>query len=438
MSDNKIDVPALVGQELLPTIPSGSPLESYMIWACQESPAPPLYHLATFLALSCHELAQRGFRFELSFRRHPLSLWFALIGDSGSGKTEALQLGQDFAAAAWEDSSTTHQMDPWVEAEGSIAGMLEALHDYYDSSRGTTCCLLYHNEMSALFQSREPVAELLCRLADGHSFKRHTKEMRQARRRGHEVADRIVQPRLSMLAATTDAALNPHFGESKRGGGLFSRFWWIRANFDKDRIRGRRHPQGLEEALDEWRGWVVQLALAGDATGYDFVVSEEAEAFINAEFIEPQRAACDDGDTFNAVRIRGIGKTYVLAAIYASMAGRTTVRECDCRHALAMMQIMIGCAQATHDILGVPETVRLADKLERRIRAGGEMGCNRTELYNHVRTDKKSLDAALEMLIDQGVVVIDYRAGARGAGRARYFHVGTQRAEKIDPEQRPN
>ena len=415
--------------DLASVITPDSPIDLYLRWARVEHGAPEIYHFATILAIASQELARRGFRIQ----RGVLSLWFALIGESAQGKSSAISMGEQFIHDAWRDAGLEFEPDPWLEAEGSIAGLLASIREHYDEGRDTTTCMLFQHEFASLFQTREAMSEMLCRIADGHSYQRHLRELQRKKDR----PDKIIHPVVSGLFATTEAALAPHFKEAQRSGGLFSRLAWVKPRFSPGQLRLERDRDAAtqklrDRAIDAWTAWFAQLGILLDACGGTLTVEPAAYDLLEAELFEPVRKDCAEGDDANGIRLRTVERARVTAAIFAAQRVDDVVRIEDMRRAVAWSQILL--RHAAHISVGAAESHRLSQRLEKVIRTQGDAGANLRLLYSRTRTDKRLLQAALDILLDQGFIVEDR---GRKSGVQFYVHADTVRGRQLSAPEKP-
>lgn len=419
----------LVGQELSACIPSGGPLDAYMRWAVPQYGAPPLYHLAVGLTCAVHELARRGFYLDGS-SRVPMLVWSALVGPSGNGKSGAIRMGKDFLQSLWEESSNVPRVDPWVQLDGSLAGIFSSLQDFHDASRGTTVAMLYEEEFSSVLASRDAVAEFLCRLHDGYTQQKNLRELQRGNR-NQARQDRIIEPRVSALLASTEVSLAPHFTEAMRRGGLFSRMWWVCPD-PTAKSTATAIPAHLEgpytAAVDSWLGWLVQLSMfetRGLRIGEDALKlwTEELYAALNQ-----QGDGLGDDDAKRGLLLRTLERTKLFAVVFASLAGRSIAAPEDMQAALAVRGLMMA-GSSRLQLLGANQDVRGAERVRRVIAEFGEHGRNRRELYQ-MHLSKRDLDAALDHLLDAQSIVED-----RSGGRVRYYAVETERGSELAKRQ---
>lgn len=404
MTDERsVDSTAAARQALSAIAAEGSPLGVYLRWTANRF-GDPLFHLCAAMSLAVHELSRKGFH--LRRRQYPMNVWFALIGDSASGKGVAFDTVQRFSRVLWESAAVVG-VDPWVEIEGTIAGVIGTLHEHYNARRGTTTGILCHEEFSAVLQTREPVPEMLCRIADGRTYVRHLKGAQDRRRAGHDEPDRVVEPAVSGLFTSTEEGLAAHFKPTHRQGGLFSRIWWVRPGFSKGDLRmDEDHDESPdddelgEECIDAWIRWLVGLDLIGGES-QEIRLSRAAHTLLKSELFDSALSKHQDSDDVNAVRLRVIDKARVFAAVFATMAGRLMIQEDDMRRAVAFSKLLLEHTSRV-SLLGSSEHLRLVMRIERALSKGGTM--MRRDMYRMLRVDKVTLDAVIETLIDRGEV----------------------------------
>ncbi len=397
-----------------------------MRWVTVEHGSPPVYHLAAILAFCCHELARRGFH--LRQRHKPFGIWFALVGDSAMGKSTAINFAEDFMRDVWHNASLSLSPDPWVEMEGSVSGLLAAIHGHYESSRGTTVCMAFHHELASVFATREPISEMLCRLADGQTYQRNIRELQKKGKSDVGAQpDRIVNPVISGLFATTEAALEPHFGEAQRSGGIFSRLWWVKPIFNKSYLRFEVESDANEVnrdmAVDLWVGWLAQLSML-KSESLTFSMSTQAQDMLRDGIWAKHRE--EMGDDVDPVKLRVIDKTKVIAAVYAAMRGSVVVEVQDLQYAVAFAGWLTEHSLRVSS-LGAPKLVRLADRLEGIVRGLGEAGATRKDFYGKMRVSKGHLDEVIETALDRGTIVKDNST----SGTTRYLAASTERAHEL-------
>jgi hypothetical protein len=407
-------------------VPVNSPLESYLRWSTEAHGSPPIYHLMGILAAAAHELAKRGFHIEGGW---PLNLWVCMVGESSSGKSTVLSMVKRFAADL-RATTTSPEVVDWIQAEGSIAGLLTAISEHFDKGRGTTTCTLYHNEFASLFATREPVSEMLCQLVDGDDYQRNLRELQ--RKSAKNVNDRIVAPVISGLFCTTEEQLAEHFKAAHRTGGLFSRVTWVKGSVLRENLRlPAAHPRGILPleywaVQDVWKAWLVVLEFAGAEQGRALKFSPESLEILKTATFLPLVEKWKSNSLWVATRLRYVDRTRVLASVFAAARGSLVVWPEDIQRAIRLVDVLLEHATSLTSI-GADPTTRLAGRAERFVLSQGNEGATRSELYTALRTNKRDLDAALETLVDQECVIEDRKSGD---GRLRLFHVGSEYAKK--------
>lgn len=426
-------------------LPEGSPLRQFVSWATNAYGSPPLFHLAAALTIMTYELGRRGFYLQnlVDDSQAPLTLWFALVSASGTGKSTAINVAQDFARAAWENANIQIVPDPWVEPEGSIQGVFVALQDHYDAGRETTAAILYHHELAQVFATREAVSEQLCKFADSRTIQANYRQ-HQKRKRGAPMADRVVNPRLSLIAATTEAQLAPHFKDAQRSGGIFTRFIWLRPVLRREHVKMRtehfveprtgerkRHAEVRKDVLHSWSGWFMTLAQMSVECGRDFAFTDSATELLERELFEPfARRYRHTDDNMHGVCMRLVEKARVIAAVHASMRGSLDIEERDVKPAIALAEIFLREAISVAGF-GASDLYRHAQRIETIVRTAGEDGILRRDLYSHLKIHKRELDLALETLADKGSVFIDWHDPVRPG---RLVHVSTEAGQLLDAQ----
>ncbi len=402
-----------------------------MQWACSAHGSPPIYHLGCSLALLLYELTWRGFRLPkvVDEGEYPLTAQFLLLGSSSTGKTTAFNSMQDFANAVWTQTSTKPEVDPWVELEGSMEGISSAIQDRYIERTDNTPVVLFDPEISKVFARREPLTDLLCKLADGRTIQSNYRG-KQGKKRNVN-ADRIVNPRISALYCTTEAQLAPHFKDSHRMGGMFPRLIWLRPDFTKRDIWLSQDHMGAkplgairEDAIFGWSQWIVELEIAASEQGRRFEFTPEAHGVLNNELFQPiidQFEPDSIDDNMHAVRVRLLEKARVFAALHAAMRYELRVLPEDVHFAANLVRLLLSMLTLDSPVrdLGAHDDFRAAKRVERVILDAGDTGMLRRELYIRLRVSKKVLDEALEQLIDQESIFLDNAMTQR---TGRYLH----------------
>lgn len=415
-----------LGQELSSIVPEGSPLEAYLHWSSQAHASPTEYHLAVMLSIAAHELARRGFQVEDN--EYPLQIWTALVGNSASGKSKAINMAEDFLRDLWELSGSTPKNDPWLNATGSVSGIFAALQDFHDQNRGSTVALLVEQEFSSILQQRDAVTEFLCSLYEGRTLQRNLKELQKATRssQGKVQFDKIKKPAISTIFASTEEALGSCVTPSMVHGGLFSRLWWVSPEkLTQKYVRRQNFDAFREKALTAWSGWYVQLGLLETKT---LTFSDEALAILETYYANLVTKYAETSDEVPSGRTRAFDRARVLAVIFATFDGRSVASANDMHCALAAADHSYK-ALAKVSMLGSSETVQAAHKALRLL-ARSPTGLTRRDLYRKTHMDKRQLEWALELLQDAQDVLED-----RSGRDVKYVAANSERGKELGMSQ---
>lgn len=428
-------------QAVLDLLPTGTVLHRYVQWASAIHGSPPVFHLACGIAFLLHELDRRNLRLPkvADVGDYPLTAIFLLCCQSGTGKTSAINAIQDFSRACWSDAGL--DIDPWIEPDGSVQGISHAIKEQFDEDRNTTSAIFYHQEASSLFAARDSVTELFCKLVDGRTLQSQFRYQQKAKKQDPN-ANKIVNPRVSGILATSEAQLAPHFKEQHRLGGIFTRLLWIRPQFEQRDIWFAQDHTGADLSIAKMRtslvtttvGWMALLEQMKSEEGSKFVFSAEAHAELGRLVFDPFKAAYENAycdDNMHGVRMRLLEKARAFAALGAAMRCSPEINTEDVVFASKLVKLFLSHTNAMAAI-GAGETYRLAIRIEEIIRASGDRGSMRRELYNKIRVDKKLMDAALDTLTDAGSIFLDHEDRERNG---RFVHIDSPAGQRIVEKQ---
>ncbi len=436
MDAERLSDPLRAGQELFDVFPEDSLPRQYLQWSRKAFGSPHVYHVAAILVCLAHELDSRGFYLARGIDRGriPLTLWFLMLGGSASGKSTIIHAAQDF----WRDvrkAANVHREDPWIEPEGSPQGLVVALQELYDAQHDQTSAIFVQTEGAKIFNTREAVAEMLCKIYDGRTFQSNY-------RRNQKGGNPFVRnPHVSLLVASTEEQLAPHFKDQHRNGGIFTRFCWLNPKFTKADIRLPADHAGAttindlrDKAVDTGGFWFAQLSVLRKLKRVDgaFALTPQAHELLETDLFEPFKDAFEDGDGDNmhGVRMRLIEKTKVMGAIFASLRNSMSVKPEDIERAIAITKILLAHAKSVSGF-GSSEIHRHAVKLEHVIKAAGDKGVSRRVLYRHVRIDKRMMDQVIDTLLDRGVVHECFDRSRAGS----FVHATSDRGQAIQEQQ---
>ncbi len=424
-------------QAVFDLLPEGCAQRQYLHWACETYGSPPIYHLACILALTAYELERRGFYLSRTTDggRLPLTLWFCMVGESGTGKSTAINSVQDFMRDAWDEGNQLFP-DPWLEPDGSVQGIVAALQDFYNKQHGTTACLMYHHEVAQVFNTRESIAEQLCKISDGRTFQANYRRNQHAKAKDPN-ADRVVNPRVSFLAATTEAQLAPYFKDQHRSGGIFTRLTWLKPDFEKEDVRMSQDYEGARslgtlrtEAVDSMVNWFAQLSLLEHSEGKAFRFSKRGHNHLERRLFRPFSDQFEAGsnDNMHGVRMRLVEKARVMATLQAAIRGSMVIEPCDVEPAVQLVwRLLEHTKRMSH--FGSGELYRHVMRVESMVKGAGEKGLYRKVVYAKLRVDKQIMDKIFDTLADAGRVFIDWKHETRPGV---YVHTDTEAGRRAD------
>jgi len=181
-------------------------------------------------------------------------------------------------------------------------------------------------------------------------------------------------------------------------------------------------------------GWMALLEQMKAETGPNFMFTAEAHAELGRRVFDPFKAAFQNAhadDNMHGVRMRLVEKARVFATLSAALRCSAFVEVPDVVFADALVKLFLGHAHSMY-ALGAGEIYRLALRAESIIKASKDEGVLRRELYRVIRVDKKTMDQALETLMDQGVIYIDHQDRERNG---RFVHVDSTIGQMIVAKQ---
>ena len=414
-----------VPDDILACVPPNGVLHHYLWWVAKTTDTPPWFHVGAALVLLAQEACRRGFTIgDGEFRITP-TVWAAIIGPSGHGKSTALRRAQQFAD---DINAVRHTPDPFVNAEGSMEGIFEALTDHYEADRDTTIAILYREEFARLLepQRRDGVSALLCEIADGVPIKRHLRGARREERNGQKVGTKLRKPRICGLFATTYSALRRTTTADHIEGGLFSRFLFFLDEQKAENLRlyATDRPKAKDSALKAWINWLLWLD-SQEALGTKPLIRipPEVHELVEISLFETLQTAVRQHDILTPMYKRGIVQVYAVAGLFALSAGRTTVMSEDADLAVNLIERSLLSLRQLVPELGVSVLAQQMNLAFKAILAAGDRGVSRSRIYEIARGSKKAVDLILETLIDEGSVELRQAPKPKGPGRPPMLYV---------------
>ena len=395
----------------------------YVLWAAQETYANPIYHLAAILPVAAYEAASMGWGgpWGLPVRKDQGALQSFLIGSPASAKSTAMRMSRAFhldvmretQGALWSEGN-----NPWVMAEGSVPGLLEACHDMYDADLGVTPALMFHEEVSSLLDKGGEVIDMLMQLFDTVPVvQRNLREYRKMRKEGVKPPSDIIKPAIGGVFCGTMNSAERTLKPSHFEGGLVSRSLWFSGEPDVDRYwTAGPDAEGRRALVAGWTHHGRRLSglrLRGDASLA--CLSSECKAVLQPMF-EKFRVASKHGQEVLAAQLqRGMGMAQVVAGIYALSGGSTSITLVDMEAAVKLVELSQATAKMLSEATVEDLIYRLFQKALRLIKAAGAGGLTRTDLNrHHLRTNAGILDAIHQLLEESGEVFITKKAGSLG------------------------
>jgi len=410
-----------------------------MAWAVKTTDADPLFHLAAILPCWAHECCSYGFRIDAGNEYIP-RLWTFTVGAPASSKSTAIRraLGVYRQVAIRGDLA-----DPFVQAEGSVPGLFEALAERFEPELGITPGIVYRDEAARLLDTRDSVADMLCNIIDGDDVKRHLRGARKANREeAGSVADTLRSPTYSGLLATTFARLREVTKTTYLEGGLYSRFLWFVGPSTPGPQSLTVDPHRDEEAAvvaawGEWARWPLGMQTLGlDST---VLLPEESLQLLEATlFRDLQEGAADGNDRVNAMRKRSLTQATIVAGLYALSQQRMSIELDDMDRAIRLVRLCLEGYLRVDPTLAADPIMVAADIAFHAIATAGDLGIVKGKLYPILRAPKALIDQVLDTLVDEDAIErIDVHTGKRGRPAIRYRALRSDRYETRRPSAAP-
>ena len=420
-----------VPDKLAACIPPAGPLHRYMAWAIKTTDADPLFHLASILPCWAHECCSFGFRIDAGNEYVP-KLWTFTVGAPASSKSTAIRraLGVYRQVAIRGDLA-----DPFVQAEGSVPGLFEALAERFEPELGITPGVVYRDEAARLLDTRDSVADMLCNIIDGDDVKRHLRGARKANREDPgSVADTLRSPTYSGLLATTFARLREVTKTTYLEGGLYSRFlWFVGPNKPGPQsLTVNPHREEEREVIRVWGAW-ERWPLGMQTLGLDSTVllpEESLQLLEHTLFRDLQAGANDGNDRVNAMRKRSLTQATIVAGLYALSQQRMSIELDDMTRAIRLVRLCLEGYLRVDPTLAADPVMVAADIAFHAIVNAGDLGIAKGKLYPILRAPKPLVDQVLDTLLDEDAIeLMNTKTGKRGRPSIRYRALRTERYE---------
>lgn len=404
------------------TTPPNSPLARFIDWSTKTTDAEPIFHLGAAVALFSHLCVRAGVRIDAQQRLVPAT-WSFLVGVPAAAKSTAVRRAVGVLRDVLEVPDESHhhpRVDPLILAEGSVPGLLEALGEYYDPELELSHGLIFRDEAARLLEQRDSVADVLCGLIDGDTIKRHLRGVRKENRSAPgSVPDRVINPAFTGAFVTTFSRLREVTRSSFLEGGLFSRFLWFvgSGSLGPQRLRVDLHLDERAKVVQETRLWFHRLRTTLRLRNNQPLSVSDA-AFLRISdtlFADLEREGRVD-NRLNAARKRAITQAVLLGGIFAALRESPTVDIEDIEPAINLCRLSLDGLSKLDPSLGTDEAVHLAHRIMHLIRAFGDEGISKSEIYRRLKKPKHEIEPAIEYLQNCGYAAIEV---IRTPGRSR-------------------
>lgn len=411
--------PDLVGDDVLAAMPAEGILRDYVCWAVQETYAPPIFHLASILPAWAWTVTRWGWH--LPVRGAQGALQSFLIGPPASAKSTCVRLAIAFHEEFLEEWDSDERT-PWLQAEGTVAGLLEHLSDRYEDEVEITPAILFHEEVSSLLDGGGAVVDIMMQLFDAcPKVERQLVRYREARRRGEKPPNCVVRPAVGGVFCATPRSAADTLTERHFDGGLVSRSLWLTGEAAVERyFTAGPAPIARREVLRRWTHHARSLPALG-ARGGGKIVRENAVfkgVFDWTLFPRFQQANQAGRESEAATLGRAMGQARTIAGLYALSCGRLEVIEADVRAAVKLVEMSLANTLVLQGRAAESELYRAVERAEALIRRAGAEGLNRTDLNRgHLRLPKALYDQVVAQLEEERGIVAVKRpptGGSRG------------------------
>jgi hypothetical protein len=428
--------------------PTSGLVHHTMWYLVQTGYTSPLHHLLALLPALANEMALRGWHG--AGRGKQIAIQSILVGPSGAAKSTAIRevqrLVNEATQAYYRTSYNEELHDRWIQAEGSMAGILETLHSYYvdtwdtpvagNIQLQTTPAVLYHEEFSSLLQKRDGSLEKLLELFDPvPKVERNLKEYRRMRAAGQRPPSIVRAPAVSGVFATTPATLQVTMTSAQLDGGLGPRLLWGYAVGDKHRLT-LDVPDRSQQRAEAVRYWIQVLkyhdgqhvlhAAEPKVLPLDWEVKRSLQ-----QSLERAREALGTDDRMASMRIRALNTTQLISQIYAWSKGYKAVHIDDLIRAQNLMEISLESFETSVNLVEASESWAQQEVLRKAIEGSG--GMTRSQCYKLLRCGKGDLESIIDALRDRGVVDIEIVASPKGSGGRPQTRYVPMRAKKNEP-----
>lgn len=305
----------------------------------------------------------------------PLSLWTILIGTSGRGrKGQATGIGLKVIERAWKswaEDNVVHSLP------GTGLGLVTELSEHTDDDGNTAPTLFIEEEFDVTISAMKKdvrIGTYLRKSFDGADLRHKT-----------SVSNiRVRNPHFGLVANAQPKNYRAILGGKDSTGGSFNRMLPILVT------RGRKLPvfggPNPEPVIEKASKALRRIASDARDIGEVTVSASTARAFERKHRVALE-ALTDGNDELAEQCERALAHCVRIAALYALAEGLDKIQAKHFDAALALVAYSIGTVRAI-----MPETVgdSLPNRIAEAVRAAGDEGMTRSELYDAIGRSVKA------------------------------------------------
>lgn len=422
----QIGNPDLVPDRVKECMPTEGVIYDYVCWASQETYADPLYHLACILPVAAYQTATRGWGgpWEVTGRGKQCAIQSFIIGGPASAKSTCMRKARDFHIEVMQRERNQLWRDeenPWLQAEGTVPGLLEAIHDLYDEELDVSPAIFNHEEVSSLLEKGGVVVDTLMQLFDTvPRVERHLREYRRMRQEGQRPASEVICPAVSGIFCGTMNSAGATLTARHFEGGLVSRSLWFTGEADLERyFETGPDDEGRRALVTRWTH--LGPSLSGHRLGGGASMVQEAQGckpILQPMFEKFVEAAKDGNDARAAQLQRGLLQARVVAALYALSCSRVLVTPEDVRRAVKLVELSQAAAEVLAGVTADDMIWRFYQKAVDSIRKAGEEGIPRWKLNkNRLKVNAGTMGQVVDLLKEDEDIFVLEHDGIQQQGR---------------------
>jgi len=389
------------------SLPKTGLLRAYVDWATRVVPVPGWYVLYTILPFFAHELSLRGY----TWLDQPFRFWSGLVGPTGSGKSTAALLAQDFAKAWFEVRARDMGPcpDPFISiSSASVEATVHAIGEKHQQQNDLSCAILVADEFTSVIQ-RKGFLEFLNTIYDCRNY-----SLNYMKYRNTDVKTLIKNPRVSLCVLTTIDALGINAERDFGGGGMLNRLNWVRENAmpydDEERVREYASIAGI------WQEWGRRL-LVNESMGFkhggvtyawpkNIEFDLAAKPIIKALAMRNGELSMTDNHVGTHYRSANVAK--MIACMLALADGRAWANVEDVRLACALCTRAVGAAIKTErEIDKRNPDYTMQEKVKEAIVESGEKGMTMRDLSRELHLTADQLRRHIDGLRSMGTIQVE-------------------------------